>query len=123
ASAARLPAGTRAAFTGVAFPGPGLFEAEDFDNGGEGVTYHDLTLGNQGGLYRTNVDVDMIAATGNATGYVVNSFETGEWLEYTISVASSEAVDDIPGRIAGGRIMSTRSEEHTSELQSRVELV
>jgi len=79
--------GTRSPYKGAPFSVPGLIEAEDFDLGGEGVTWHDLTLGNQGGFYRTNTDVDVIAATGNATGAVVNNFQTGEWLEYTISVA------------------------------------
>src|SRR5262249_40962554 len=63
--------------------------AEDFDNGGEGVSWHDMTSGNLGGFYRTNTDVDIIAPTGNATGAVVNNFQTGEWLEYTISVAQA----------------------------------
>src|SRR5262249_26630248 len=63
--------------------------AEDFDNGGEGVSWHDMTSGNLGGFYRTNTDVDIIAPTGNATGAIVNNFQTGEWLEYTISVAQA----------------------------------
>src|SRR5206468_204807 len=36
-----------------------------------------------------NTDVDIIAPMGNATGAVVNNFQTGEWLEYTISVAQT----------------------------------
>src|SRR5439155_44457 len=74
---------------GVLFSVPGLIEAEDFDLGGEGVSWHDLTSGNQGGFYRTNTDVDIIAPAGNASGAVVNNFQTGEWLEYTISVAQT----------------------------------
>ena len=31
---------------------PGRIEAEDYDNGGEGVAYHDTTPGNTGGAYR-----------------------------------------------------------------------
>jgi len=37
------------------------------------------------------VDVDIVAATGNATGYVVNYFQSGEWLSYTINVAQAGA--------------------------------
>src|SRR5207302_3346299 len=59
-------------------------EAEDFDLGGEGVACRDLTLGNQGGQYRTDVDVDIIRYPNGA--YVVNNFQTGEWLQYTIQV-------------------------------------
>src|SRR5207249_11847252 len=65
-------------------PVPGQIEAEDFDHGGEGVAYHDLTPGNQGGQYRTDVDVDIIRYPNGA--YVVNNFQTGEWLQYTIQV-------------------------------------
>ena len=30
---------------------PGTIEAENFDAGGEGIAYHDLTAGNTGGAY------------------------------------------------------------------------
>src|SRR6266446_1162371 len=83
------PPPTRSPYKGLPFSVPGLIEAEDFDLGGEGVSWHDLTSGNQGGFYRTNTDVDIIPPTGNATGAVVNNFQTGEWLEYTISVAQT----------------------------------
>ena len=83
------PPGTRSPYKGVPFAVPGVIEAEDFDIGGEGVTWHDLVAGNQGGFYRTNTDVDIIAPVGNAVGAVVNNFQTGEWLEYTISVAQT----------------------------------
>src|SRR5206468_1638017 len=65
---------------------PGSIQAEDFDLGGEGIAYHDNSAGNSGGQYRITEDVDMVA---RASGDVVNGFETGEWLEYTVSVAQS----------------------------------
>lgn len=74
-------------YNGTPFAMPGRFEAENFDRGGEGVDYHDNTSGNQGGLYRTAEDVDIISPYAN--GYVVNNFETGEWLKYAISIAQS----------------------------------
>src|SRR5437899_1661970 len=83
------PAGaaTAAPFYGTPFAIPGSFEAEDFDRGGEGVAYHDNVPGNAGGLYRPEEDVDIISPC--ASGYVVNNFETGEWLEYTVSVSEA----------------------------------
>ena len=80
------PAG-QVPYRGVPFAVPGLIPAQDFDAGGEGISWHDLTLGNQGGFYRPEASVDLIAAFGNATGAVVYQFQTGEWLEYTIEVA------------------------------------
>jgi PKD repeat protein len=65
---------------------PGVLQAEDYDLGGEGVAYHDTTAGNQGGAYRSDdVDIEQIQAGGDAVAYV----RDGEWLEYTLNVASS----------------------------------
>ena len=37
---------------------PGTVEAEDYDGGGEGITYHDSTVANEGGAYRIDaVDI------------------------------------------------------------------
>ncbi len=73
---------------------PGSFEAENFDRGGEGVAYHDKFPGNSGGQYRLSEDVDIIVSTDSAGGgYVVNNFETGEWLAYTINMQSTARYD------------------------------
>jgi beta-xylosidase len=58
---------------------PGTIEAEDFDPGG----YSDTTTGNEGGAYRTDVDVDIKAL---GTGYAIGWMTAGEWLEYTVDV-------------------------------------
>src|SRR5437773_1190663 len=81
-------------YSGVPIAIPGAFEAENFDFGGEGVAYHDNVPGNAGGQYRLGEDVDIILSTDPAGGgYVVNNFETGEWLAYTINVAASAQYD------------------------------
>ena len=73
---------------------PGTFEAENFDKGGQNVAYIDRVAGNAGGQYRTAEDVDIIASGDSAGGgYVVNNFETGEWLTYTISVPTTGDYD------------------------------
>src|SRR5258706_280347 len=73
---------------------PGTFEAENFDLGGEGVAYHDNAPGNAGGQYRLNEDVDIVLSSDSlGGGYVVNNFETGEWLAYTINVAATAQYD------------------------------
>ena len=78
---------TQQPYLGQPFAVPGLIQAEDFDRGGEGVAYHDNVPGNAGSLYRPDEDVDIIAPYPG--GHVVNNFETGEWLEYTISVSQT----------------------------------
>jgi len=72
---------------------PGTIQAENFNSGGEGVSYHDNTRANTGGRYRPKESVDIITAPATASGYVVNSFETGEWMVYTISVATAGNYD------------------------------
>jgi chitinase len=81
-------------YTGTPIALPATFEAEDFDKGGQGVAYHDLTPGNAGGQYRTLEDVDIIVSKDRAGGgYVVNDFQTGEWLAYTVDVPATGRYD------------------------------
>jgi endonuclease/exonuclease/phosphatase family metal-dependent hydrolase len=67
---------------------PAKIEAEDFDNGGQGVAYHDSTPGNSGGAYRqTDVDIE---PSSNGT-YDVGWITPGEWLNYTVNVPAAGA--------------------------------
>ena len=72
-------------WTGTPAAIPGTIKASDFDNGGEGVAYHDTTAGNKGGVYRQS-DVDLEASA--AGGYDLGWTRAGEWLNYTVSVVS-----------------------------------
>ena len=64
---------------------PGTLQFEDFDEGGEGFTFHDSDALDEGKAnYRTdNEGVDIV--TGN-NGYALGYTATGEWLEYTVDV-------------------------------------
>jgi O-glycosyl hydrolase len=69
---------------------PVTIQAEDFDNGGEGVAYHDSdAINSVGSTYRTGasagVDVEATGDTGG--GNDVGFTKAGEWLEYTINVS------------------------------------
>jgi subtilisin family serine protease/predicted Rdx family selenoprotein len=75
-------------FGGIPAAIPGLVEAENFDDGGEGVAYHDLTSGNAGGKYRTT-DVDIESTSDAGGGYDVGWISAGEWLKYTVSATVS----------------------------------
>lgn len=73
-------------YGGTPFRIPGSIPAYFFDNGGEGVAYHDADAGNRGGLGRaTDVDLD---SRGYHYAYV-GWTEAGEWLEYTVNVQQS----------------------------------
>jgi len=67
---------------------PGTIEAERFNEGGAEVAYHDLSPGNSGGAFR-NTDVDVEATSDAGGGYNVGWVGAGEWLNYTIDVASA----------------------------------
>ncbi|MBO4564744.1 MAG: endo-1,4-beta-xylanase [Bacteroidaceae bacterium] len=64
---------------------PGTIEAEDFDIGADGLTYHDSDTKNDGvRTYRANAGgVDILAIE---DGYVVGHTQKGEWVEYTVNV-------------------------------------
>ena len=65
---------------------PGTIEAEDFDAGAEGMTYHDSDNTKEGDAtsYRSNGGgVDIVKGNG---GYAIGYTATGEWLEYSVDV-------------------------------------
>ena len=73
----------RTAYRTVTFPG--TIEAENFDKGGEGLTFHDSDDKDEGKAnYRTdNEGVDIVkTSSGNVLGYTA----TNEWVEYTVKV-------------------------------------
>ena len=83
---------------------PGSLEAENFDQGGERIAWHDVDAGNNGGVYRTS-DVDVRANTGASNGHVVFNAVAGEWLEYTVDLAASGSYEvgaSVASRLAGG---------------------
>ena len=64
---------------------PGIIQAENFDKGGEGLSFHDSDSNNEGDAnYRTdNEGLDLVKGnSGTAIGYTAN----GEWMEYTVNV-------------------------------------
>ncbi|MDC0584188.1 carbohydrate-binding protein [Bacteroidales bacterium] len=67
---------------------PGIIQAEDFDIGGEGITYHDESSYNQGGMYRTNDNVDVENCTDG--GYDVGYINEGEWLSYIVNIKETD---------------------------------
>ena len=67
---------------------PGIVEAENFDKGGEGFTFHDSDSKDEGGTgYRTDSEgVDIVKGNG---GYAIGYTAVDEWLEYTVDVKTA----------------------------------
>jgi hypothetical protein len=75
-------------YGGTPVPLPGVIEAENFDNGTDQTAYHDLSAGNSGGAYRAT-DVDLQATSDAGGGYNVGWVRAGEWLRYSVNVATT----------------------------------
>jgi chitodextrinase len=94
----------RSPYGGVAREIPGLIEAEDYDEGGQGVAYYDTDATNNGGAYRKDA-VDISATGDNGGGFNVGWTAAGEWLTYTVNV--KPGTYNINFRVAsadGGRV-------------------
>jgi glucosylceramidase len=99
---------------------PGIIEAENYDLGGQGVSYSDSTTGNSGSAYRSD-DVDVSTTTDNGVaGYNLGWVAAGEWLQYSVNVQQAGnyklsyrvATPQTTGQIqfiAGGQVLSTTS--------------
>ena len=79
-------------YGGTAFPIPGKIEFENFDVGGNGIGYLDNTPGSAVTPvvnFRTTEDVDIETCTDAGGGYNIGYATAGEWLEYSVNVASA----------------------------------
>jgi len=76
---------TNVPFMGAPFPVTGVFEAEQFDQGGENIGYHTLDAVNA----TTNYRVSKLCVTNCddvGGGYCVDKLRTNEWLQYSMDV-------------------------------------
>ena len=74
-------------YSGTPAAVPGTIRSETFDNGGEGIAFHDSgSTTNAGGAFRqTGVDIE----GSSEGGYDVGWTAAGEYLNYTVNVAYS----------------------------------
>jgi len=74
-------------FNDVVHSLPGIIEAEDYDFGGQTLTYNDTESENIPGDYRPDEGVDIEARPDE--GFQVGYVEAGEWIEYTVNIAKT----------------------------------
>src|SRR5439155_19218917 len=71
-------------FSGTAPTLPATIQAENFDNGAQGVAFNYPFTGNNGAGYRnTPITLETTADTGG--GYDVGRIVAGEWLNYSVN--------------------------------------
>ena len=75
-------------------------EAENFNQGGEGVGDHAIAPGSPGGPYRPADSIAIEPSSSDSNGYDVGPVAPGQWMEYTVSVATS-GIDEIDLRKRG----------------------
>lgn len=97
---------------------PGIIEAEHFDVGGEGVGYHDTDAFNQGCELRRGEGVDLERCADSGTGFDVAWTAPGEWLAYTVNVATRGAYRlnaRVASQDAGGTFHLESAGRHLTE--------
>ena len=63
---------------------PGTIEAENFDKGEDGLTFHDSDAEiHDDAKYRSDSGIDVVSGNG---GYVIGWTAAGEWVDYTVNV-------------------------------------
>ena len=68
---------------------PGTIQMENYDKGGEELSFHDADMVNEGGVYREDgVDVVCLGGTDNkdCEGFAIGYTQAGEWLQYSVDV-------------------------------------
>lgn len=65
---------------------PGIIEAEDFDSGAEGLSFHDSDNVNEGDIKDYRSDAGGVDFVKGNNGCVIGYTASEEWLEYTINV-------------------------------------
>ncbi len=72
-----------------AWPVSTRIEFENFDEGGQSVSYSDSDTTNAGRVYRTGERVDIYRIGTSQTEFAVGAVRVGEWLEYTVDVPAA----------------------------------
>jgi hypothetical protein len=80
-----LPASTPFAATPAAIPG--VVQAEDFDNGGEGIGYHNINIDTNVAPVARQTEAVELRSTDAAVW--VSTIRKGEWLKYSVAVGQA----------------------------------
>ncbi|MEM6698263.1 MAG: cellulase family glycosylhydrolase, partial [Bacteroidota bacterium] len=93
---------------------PGTLEMEEYDNGGEGLAYHDSDPANIPAGFRLDEGVD-IGTFGE--GFILEYVASGEWIEYTVEVAEAGIYTieaEVASQVANGTFNITFDKNNAS---------
>jgi len=79
----------RRPYNGTPTSFPGRLQLEQYDQGGPGISHHDLTPGNEGDAPLRDDDVDIEYTQDTEGTYNIGWVSNGEWLAYTVDVTQS----------------------------------
>ena len=69
---------------------PGIVQLEDYDEGGQSISFYDKDFVNEGGSYREDgVDIVQVDSADASKGYAIGYTQAGEWLEYSVNVVTA----------------------------------
>src|ERR1700727_2419268 len=75
-------------YGGTPAPVPGTVQAENYDTGGQGVSYNVTSTNGTGNSYRSDgIDLETTSDTGG--GYDLGWTSGGQWFRYTVNAASA----------------------------------
>lgn len=86
-------------YLGVAISIPDRIEAEDYDLGTEGLSYHDADDVNELGLYRA----DGVGVISGGSAFCIKNTINDEWQEYTINIKEDGVYDIVINYCSGLR--------------------
>ena len=65
-------------------------QLEDYDEGGQSVSFYDKDFVNEGGSYREDgVDIVQVDSADASKGYAIGYTQAGEWLECSVNVVTA----------------------------------
>lgn len=73
-------------------PVPGIVEAENFDMGGESISYHNTRTSASTTTYREDQENVGIMSRSETNDYYLSPNNTGEWYDYTINITKSSSI-------------------------------
>lgn len=82
-------AATEAPFGGKPWTLPGKVQGENFDTGGQNISYYNPDGANIYGQYRPTAKVSIETCTDSGGGYDIAATRTGEWMNYTVNVTAA----------------------------------